>query len=179
MTTPPRAICCCDRSSGPKQRQGQPPHHQPLTWGPYFRQVEEEDDVLTGYDLRAEEPVRRSLHSPASSQVVHKIGVTSGDVKKRITNAKKDPTYLLADVDIVATFKLANINRTKLEALLHKFFDPARLDVELQDRFGIPVKPKEWFFVPLKAIEEAIEKIQDGTLDQFRYDPESASLKQL
>ncbi|PSN15296.1 hypothetical protein C7271_21025, partial [filamentous cyanobacterium CCP5] len=78
--------------------------------------------------------------------------------------------------EIVAEFKLMNINRTKLEALLHKFFDPARLDVELQDRFGIPVKPKEWFFVPLGAIEETIEKIQAGTLDQFQYDPETARL---
>ena len=56
-----------------------------------------------------------------------------------MAHAEKDPTYLLAGVEIVATFKLANINRTKLEALLHKFFDQARLDVEWQDRFGIPL----------------------------------------
>lgn len=49
--------------------------------------------------------------------------------------------------------------------------------MELQDRFGSPVKPKECFFVPLNVIEEAIEKIKAGTLDQFRYDPETASLK--
>ena len=110
--------------------------------------------------------------------VIHKIGVTGGDVKKRVANAKKDPTYLLAGVDIVATFKLANINRTKLEALLLKFFDPARLDVKLQDRFGIPVQPREWFFVPLSAIKEAIEKIQAGTLHKFQYDPHTATLKQ-
>jgi len=146
--------------------------------GPLFSQDEDEDDVQTGYIY----VLRSQSDDPFIAQhreIIHKIGVTGGDVKKRVANAKKDPTYLLADVDIVATFKLANINRTKLEALLHKFFDPARLDVELQDRFGIPVKPKEWFFVPLGAIEEAIEKIQDGTLDQFRYDPETASLKQL
>lgn len=58
---------------------------------------------------------------------MHKIGVTGGDVPSRIANAKKDPTYLLADVEIVATFKLANINRKRLEALLHKFFGRARL----------------------------------------------------
>jgi len=80
------------------------------------------------------------------------------------------------EVEIVATFKLANINPQKLEALLHKFFDNVRLDVELRDRFGIPVQPREWFLVPLEAIEEAIEKIKAGTIDQFRYDPEIASL---
>lgn len=63
--------------------------------------------------------------------VIHKIGVTIGDVKRRVANAKKDPTYLLADVEIVATFKLANINSKGLESLLHKFFSSARLDLEL------------------------------------------------
>jgi hypothetical protein len=146
--------------------------------GPLFSQVEEEDDVQTGYIY----VLRSQSDDPFIAQhrsIVHKIGVTGGDVKKRVANAKKDPTYLLADVDIVATFKLANINRTKLEALLHKFFDPARLDVELQDRFSIPVQPREWFFIPLNVIEEAIEKIQAGTLHQFQYDPETASLKQI
>lgn len=111
--------------------------------------------------------------------VIHKIGVTGGDVKKRIAQAEKDPTYLLAGVEIVATFKLDNINRTKLEALLHKFFDSARLDVELQDRFGIPVKPREWFLLPLGVIEAAIEKIKEGTLDQYQYEPKTASLRRL
>lgn len=84
--------------------------------------------------------------------------MTVGDVKSRIVNAKKDPTYLLAEVEIVATFKLANINRKGLEALLQKFFGSARLDLELQDRFGVPVKPKEWFLVPLEVIEEVMRK---------------------
>ncbi|MFQ3680426.1 MAG: GIY-YIG nuclease family protein, partial [Pseudanabaenaceae cyanobacterium] len=47
------------------------------------------------------------------------------------------------------------------------------------DRFGIPVTPREWFLVPLSVIEEVIEKIKAGTLDQFRYDPVSASLTRL
>ncbi|MEM7134406.1 MAG: GIY-YIG nuclease family protein [Chloroflexota bacterium] len=87
--------------------------------------------------------------------------------------------YLLADVEIAATFNLANINPKKFEALLQRFFRSARLDVELTDRFDIPVKPREWFLVPLEVIEEVIEKIQDGTIEQFRYAPETASLAQL
>ncbi len=146
-------------------------------FGSLFSHVEAEDDLQTGYIY----VLRSQSDDPFIAEhrsLVHKIGITGGDVKKRIANAKKDPTYLLADVEIVATFKLANINRTKLEALLHKFFDSARLDVELKDRFGIPVQPREWFFVPLSAIEEAIEKIQAGTLHQFQYDPKTASLAQ-
>lgn len=111
--------------------------------------------------------------------LIHKIGVTSGDVQSRIANAKQDPTFLLADVEIVATFKLTNIRRHKLEALLHKFFRDVRLDMDLVDRFATPVKPREWFFVPLQVIEQVIDKINDSTLDKFRYDIETVSLKPL
>jgi len=144
-------------------------------FGPLFSHVETADDLPTGYIY----VLRSKSDHPFIAQnrsVIHKIGVTGGDVKSRVANAKKDPTYLLADVEIVATFKLANINRKKLEALLHKVFDSARLELVLPDRFGIPVKPREWFLVPLEVIEEVIEKIKEGTIDQFRYDPKSASL---
>jgi hypothetical protein len=108
--------------------------------------------------------------------VLHKIGVTGGDVNARVSNAKKDPTYLLADVEIVGTFKLSNINRKKLESLLHEFFGKARLDLELKDRFGSQVEPKEWFLVPLAVIEEAIQKLIEGTIENFRYDLETARI---
>ena len=82
----------------------------------------------------------------------------------------------MADVEVVATYELYNISRTKLEKLIHKIFDPARLDVEIKDRFGSPVVPREWFLVPRFVIDEAVEKIKDGTISKFRYDPKSASL---
>jgi hypothetical protein len=143
--------------------------------GPLFAEVEDEDDVATGSVY-----VLRSLSDdPFVAQhrdVIHKIGVTGGDVKSRVANAKKDPTYLLADVDIVAVFKLANVNRKKLEAILHKVFAGARLDMELKDRFGSNVEPREWFLVPLPVIDEAIQRIKDGTIGEYRYDPASARL---
>jgi hypothetical protein len=147
-------------------------------FGPLFSGVAATDDLSSGYIY----VLRSKSDHPfivKNRSVIHKIGVTGGDVKSRVANAKRDPTYLLADVEIVATFKLANINRKGLEALLHKFFGSARWDFELKDRFDAPVKPKEWFFVPLNVIEEVIEKIKEGTIDQFRYDLETASLTQL
>lgn len=143
--------------------------------GPLFSDEEEEGDEETGsiYILRS-----KSEHPFVAEHrsVIHKIGVTGGDVKARIVNAKKDPTYLLAEVEVVATFKLSNINRKKLEALLHRFFGSARLDLELKDRFGSQVEPKEWFLVPLDAIEEAIEKLKKGSIGNFRYDSKEAKL---
>lgn len=144
-------------------------------FGPLFSHIEAEDDVSTGsiYVLRSQSKLPFIVENRS---VIHKIGVTSGDVKSRIANAPKDSTYLLADVEIVAIFNLANIKSKGLEALLQKFFSSARLDLELMDRFGTPVKPREWFLVPLEVIEDVIEKIKDGTIDQFRYDPKTAKL---
>jgi len=147
-------------------------------FGPLFSEVQEPDDLPSGYIY----VLRSKSDHPfveKNRTVLHKIGVTGGDVKARVANAKKDPTYLLADVEIVATFKLSNINRKKLEALLHKFFGKARLDLELKDRFGSQVEPKEWFLVPFAVIEEAIEKLIDGTIENFRYEPEKAQIIQI
>ena len=143
--------------------------------GPLFSDEEADEDLPTGYIY----VLRSKSDHPFVAEhrsVIHKIGVTGGDVKSRIANAKKDPTYLLADVEIVATFKLSNINRKRLEALLHKFFGAARLDLDLRDRFGSQVEPREWFLVPLPVIQEAIEKLKEGTIGNFRYDPAKAKL---
>jgi T5orf172 domain len=143
--------------------------------GPLFSDEEEDDDLAAGYIY-----ILRSLSEESfiakNRTVIHKIGVTGGDVKKRIANAKKDATYLLADVEIVQTFRLANINRKKLETLLHQFLAPARLDMELKDRFGYGVEPKEWFLAPLPVIQEVVEKLMDGTIGDFRYDAETAQI---
>lgn len=144
--------------------------------GPLFSSIPAEDDVRTGsiYVLRSQSD---DPFIAQHQEVIHKIGVTSGDVKKRIANAKKDPTYLLAEVEVVAEYKLVGIDGKKLETMLHHFFDSARLDVELQDRFGIPVKPREWFFLTLSVIDTAVEKVLAGTLDEFYFDRETMSLQ--
>lgn len=108
--------------------------------------------------------------------LVHKIGVTNMNVEKRIAGAQLQPTFLMANVEVVATYELYNINRTKLENLIHRIFEQARLDIEIMDRFGRPVKPREWFLVPLFVIDEAVEKIKDGTISNYTYDPQGAQL---
>ena len=97
-------------------------------------------------------------------------------MQRRIVNAKLDATFLLADVEVVTTYVLYHINRTKLENLLHRFFSPGRLDITITDRFGIPVSPREWFQVPLFVIDEAIERIRDGSITEYRYDPTCVAL---
>ncbi len=109
-------------------------------------------------------------------EVIHKIGITGGKVETRIANAKLDPTYLMADVEIVATYELYNINHTKLEHILHKFFESAKLDIQISDRFGNPLVPQEWFLVSVFIIDEVVEKVRNKTLSNYQYDVESACL---
>jgi hypothetical protein len=143
--------------------------------GPPFSGSHEEDDQASGtiYVLRSksDNPV-----VAANRDLVHKIGVTNMDVAQRIAGARLQPTYLMADVEVVATYKLYNLGRTKLENLIHRIFEPARLDIEIKDRFGNPVIPREWFLVPLFVIDDAVEKIKDGTITGYVYDPNSARL---
>lgn len=114
----------------------------------------------------------------ANNHVLHKIGVTTGSVNKRITEARKDPTYLLADVELVATYSLPeNIVPQKLEKLIHKILQSAQLDIVIEDRFGNPVKPKEWFLVPLNIINQIIARIKDSTLDLYNYNPVTGTLE--
>lgn len=146
--------------------------------GPLFSDETEEDDLASGtvYVLRS-----KSDHPKvaANRDLLHKIGVTGGSVERRIANASKDATFLLADVEVVATYKLFNINRSKFETLVHRVFASARMEIEISDRFGNPVTPREWFLVPLFVIDEAIEKFKAGTISDYVYDSKSASLKQV
>jgi hypothetical protein len=146
--------------------------------GPLFSGESSPDDQESGtiYVLRSKSNLPTIKER---RDVVHKIGVTGGEVEKRIVNAKNDPTFLMDDVEIVATYKLANINRVKLENLIHKFLNPARLDIDIIDRFGKPVKAREWFLVPVFIIDEIVNKIKEGSLSDYYYDPKSAELKKV
>jgi hypothetical protein len=143
--------------------------------GPLFGDSPEPDDIETGTIY-----VLRSLSShpfvAEHRELIHKIGVTGGKVEARIASAEKDATYLLADVEVVATYKLHNLNRTRLENIFHRLFGAAQLDLTIEDRFGHPVKPREWFLVPLNVIDEAVQRIRDGSITEVVYDPKTARL---
>jgi hypothetical protein len=144
--------------------------------GPLFGEKWEDDDIGSGtiYVLRS---MSKHPFVAEHRELIHKIGVTGGKVESRISNAPHDATYLLAEVEIVATYKLADINRTKLESLFHRIFAPAQLDLTIPDRFGHPVRPREWFLVPLHVIDEAVRRIRDGSIADVIYDPTAARLE--
>lgn len=143
--------------------------------GPLFADTADEADPTSGTIY-----VLRSLSDhPAIAphrNLLHKIGVTSGDVQRRISQARRDPTFLMADVEVVASYDLYGIRQSRLEALIHRIFGAARLDADVTDRFGTPVNPREWFLVPLPVIDEAVTLIRDGKASGAVYDPQSASI---
>ena len=140
-----------------------------------FSQEWEEGEIESGtiYVLRS---LSDHPYISANRDLIHKIGVTGGKVETRITNAINEATYLLADVEVVATYKLANIDRIKLESIFHRVFATAQIDLTIEDRFGKAVQPKEWFLVPLHVIDEAVKRIQDTSITQMIYDPQCAAL---
>lgn len=144
--------------------------------GPLFGDTLEPGDVESGtiYVLRSlsEQPEIAAL-----GDSLHKIGVTGGSVEERIANAKFQPTYLMAPVEVVATWKLSGIRRFKLEETFHRLFAAAQLQVLIPDRFGNRVQPQEWFVVPLPVIDEVVRRIRDGSITHFVYDPAGAILK--
>jgi hypothetical protein len=143
--------------------------------GPLFSDSLEEGDLESGtiYVLRS---LSENPYVAEHRDVIHKIGVTGGKVETRIANAEHDSTYLLAKVEVIATYKLAGINRTRMENLFHRLFAPARLNITINDRFGHPVQPEEWFLVPLHVIDEAVQRIRDGSITEMIYEPQTARL---
>lgn len=146
--------------------------------GPLFEDKPQTGDTQTGmiYVVKSlsDDPEIRKLDG-----LLHKIGFTSGKMEVRIQNAKDDPTFLMAPVHPVTTYTLYNIDRVKLEHLLHGFFAAARLDIEITDRFGKKIKPREWFLLSPAIIAEAVARLKDGTIINYCYDAKSSAIVRL
>ena len=126
-------------------------------------------------DLSGTVYVARSLSQDpvvaAEAGIMYKIGVTSQDVERRVADARNDPTFLLAPVKIVAVFELKNLSRSKVEELLHRFFETARpAELFIVDRFGKKTRPREWFYVLPDHVSEAVDLLKQGKLHLYRYD---------
>lgn len=108
----------------------------------------------------------------AHDGTLFKIGFTTSDLKKRFQNAANDPTFLFAPVHPVATYTITGTTSNKLENLIHKFFAGARLNIEIPDmnRPGKSFRPREWFQLSPDVIGEAVRRIMDRTIVNYRYD---------
>nr|WP_281503893.1 GIY-YIG nuclease family protein [Arenibacter sp. F26102] len=112
----------------------------------------------------------------ASIENLYKIGYSSTSVQDRIKNAEKEPTYLMAPVIIESSWMCYNMSAQKFEGLIHQFFGNSCLEVDVFDKKGIRHTPREWFIVPLEAIEQAIALIISGKIIDYRYDRENEAI---
>ena len=126
-----------------------------------------EDDTSTGYIY-----ILKSLSKDPRIQSLdhlYKIGFSTTKVEKRIANAKKEATYLMADVEIIAEYQVFNINPQKFEYYLHAFFGESCLDLLVADKQGKNHQPKEWFIAPLQVIQQAVELLVNGQIMSYQY----------
>ena len=146
-----------------------------LVAGPLFEAEQQDERLNTGtlYVLRS-----RSPHPQVAAyrDLIHKIGITGGSVEARIAGARDDATYLLDDVDVVATYTLHDVQPRRLEALIHRVLGNVRFNIEIADRFDKLVRPREWFLVPLPVIDEIVVRIGDASLAGLMYDQTQAAL---
>ena len=108
---------------------------------------------------------------------LYKIGFTTNDVEQRIANAENEPTYLMAQVEVVATYKVINLNSQKFEDMVHQLLKPVQFQVSVFDEKGVEHQPQEWFVVPLPVIDVIIKKIMDGTIVGYTYNPQMECLE--
>lgn len=134
----------------------------------------EDGDSETGYIY-----VLKSLSDNpriATTKNLFKIGFSTTSVEKRVKNAKQDPTYLMAPVSIVATYRCFNMNPQRFERLIHRFFSDSCLDIEITDNDGKNYTPKEWFIAPIIVIGNVIELIIKGEIVNYSYDKATESI---
>ncbi|MEQ5792245.1 GIY-YIG nuclease family protein [Muricauda sp. NFXS6] len=133
-----------------------------------------EDDLETGwiYILKSKSTQKEIL----SIDDLYKIGYSTVPVQQRIKNASKEPTYLMADVQIVEAYKTYNLNSQKFELLIHRFFSEVCLNIDIVDDKGRRISPREWFVVPLSIIKKVVQLILSGDIVNFKYDPNNQSL---
>ena len=143
----------------------------------YFKSDDiEGEDQVTGYIY-----VLRSLsENPEIKNVknLYKIGFSTNRVAERVANAEHEPTYLMAPVEIVSTYKIVNMHSQKFEDLVHQVLQEVNFRFKVADDKGELHEATEWYQVPLEIIDSIIQKIMNGTIIYFSYNKEQQCLEQ-
>lgn len=138
-----------------------------------FEHIDAEDS-LDGYIY-----VLSSLNNNPEIESIknlYKIGFSTTPVEIRIAGAINDPTYLMAPVHVMQTYKCFNLNPQKFEHLLHRFFAKAKLDLLMTDNLREKYIPDEWFIVPFPIIDQVIQLIINGEIVHYLYDYRTESI---
>ena len=141
-----------------------------------FSGITEEDEESGHIYILKSESEKEEI---SSIENLFKIGYSSIGVKDRIKNAEKEPTYLMAPVKVESSWTCYNMSAQKFESLIHRFFGHTCVEIDVFDEKGIRHTPREWFIVPIEAIEQAIALIISGEIVNYRYDKEEEKILQI
>ena len=133
-------------------------------------------DQVTGYIYvlrsKSENPEIKNIKN------LYKIGFSTNRVEERVANAEHEPTYLMAPVEIVSTYKIVNMHSQKFEDLVHQVLAEVNFRFKVADDKGEMHEATEWYVVPLEIIDSIIQKIMNGTIIYFSYNKEQQCLEQ-
>lgn len=126
------------------------------------------EDKVTGHiyvlSSLSEKPEIKSIKD------LYKIGFCTTSIEERISNSENETTFLMAPVKIVSAYKTFNLDPQKFESIIHNFFSERCLDVKIADKKGNYKMPKEWYIVPINAIEEIIQLIINNQHLNYKFD---------
>ena len=133
-------------------------------------------DQVTGYIYvlrsKSEKPEIKNIKN------LYKIGFSTYRVEERVANAEHEPTYLMAPVEIVSTYKIVNMHSQKFEDLVHQVLQEVNFRFKVADDRGVLHEAAEWYVVPLEIVDSIIQKIMNGTIVYFSYNKEQQCLEQ-
>ena len=136
------------------------------------------NDVITGYiyilSSNSTNPVIQKFTEQSN---LVKIGYCTTDVATRIANAKNEPTYLCAPVNVLKTYTCYNFDPQNLEDILHTILDSHRLNVEIKDINGNVYRPQEWFTVSVQTASEIVDHLFSGDITDYYVDKIQGKLK--
>ena len=153
------------------------PKSEELEHGFFSNEDIDEQDSVTGYIY-----VLRSLSEDAAikgQSNLYKIGFSTTAVEERIANAANEPTYLMAPVEIVASYKVVNLHSQRFEDMIHQILKPVQFHLTVYDHKGEEHHPQEWFVVPLDVVDVIIEKILDGSIVNYTYNAKMNCLEKV
>ena len=135
---------------------------------PFYKNDINSQDKATGHiyilSSLSEKPEIKSIND------LYKIGFCTTSVEERIKNAPNETTFLMAEVKIISTYEVYNYSSKKFESIVHSFFSERCLDVKIADNKGNYKMPKEWYIVPINAIEEVIQLIINNQHQSYKFD---------
>lgn len=113
---------------------------------------------------------------------VFKLVITSCEVETITKNARHEPDWLLADVEVAATFRFENISASQLREDLFETLHLKEFDCSFIDALGQTIKSAGWFHTNILYIEKAVEILKwmqkDSISDRFWAIVESDEFRQ-